>query len=98
MAQINVKEVVNFAGLRLAAANSMGLFLEFTRAFNTYEVRCSEGKPSDKSAVQAIDCLRNLERATGEEIILMPVKNISDKEQVLDAIYEMSVRATRFTK
>ena len=98
MARFNedVKVTVDFASLRLAAANSMGLFLDFAREFNTYEVRSEQGKPSDKAATKAVDAIRNLEAATGERIILIPVKDTSDKEAVLDCIYEMTIRATRF--
>ena len=92
------KKAVNFAALRLAAAEDMATFLQFTKAFNTYEVRSSKGEPGDKSAVKAVDLLHELEKTTGEEIILIAVENIQDKEAVLDSIYEMSIRATRFTK
>lgn len=92
------KTVVNYAALRLAASEDLATFMKFSREFNTYEIRSSKGQPSDKAANAALDQLRNLEASTGENIILIPVNGLEDKELVLDVIYNETIKATRFTK
>jgi len=78
---------INTAALKVAAIQNIALFTKFAAEFNTYDLRNSQGLPSNKAAEKTMRALANLQNATGEEIILRPLHNSADNEAVLDELY-----------
>lgn len=88
----------NFAALRLAAAEDTVTFMKFASAYNTYEIRCGKGLPSNKAADKAYSLLAQLQMNTKENLGVKTNVTLEEKEAVLDAIYAETVKATRLAE